>query len=790
MFRNYFKTAWRGLRNNRVFSVLNILGLSTGMAVALLIGLWVVYQFSYDRFLPGYRQVYQVEYRTAYNGEIGTQTSVSYPLAEVIKKDVPGVEYVIQSDWLNYHGLVNGSNKVYLPGIMAGPDFLTAFEYPLVRGDARRVLTDMYSIVLTESTAKALFGTADALNKRVRIDNSHDLTVTGILKDVPANSSLDFQYVVPYAYFKEVEGYGVKWGANNIQTFVRLRSGVRYAQVEPLLRPLLKKYSAEEYHSGKGEVFLHPLKDWHLYSGFVNGVASGGFIDTVRMFAIIGLLVLVIAGINFVNLSTARSEKRAREVGIRKVVGSLRRHLVMQFLVESLVLAFIAFLLSLVIVQAVLPAFNSLTGDMIRVPYGNGLFWLVMTGYVLMTGLLAGSRPAFYLSAFNPTKVLKGAIKAGRAAALPRRVLVTLQFAASIGLIISTVIVYQQIEYAKNRPSGYDARRLVMSDVSPDVQKNYPALKNELLQSGVVSSVTKSNSRVTTIGVIDGVDAWQGKLPGETLGLADIAVSDADYFKTMGMEFSQGKNFTGNLAADTLGVVLNEEAVKRMRLKQPINQVITWNKDQRIRVIGVVKDALMGSPFSPAAPAMFRYDPGWANVMTYRIAEKMATDKAIAALTSIFNRYNPSYPYLYRFVDESYAQKFGLETLIGKLAGIFAGLAIFISCLGLFGLAAYMAEQRTKEIGVRKVLGASVSQVWLLLSKDFIVLVVIGSLVAGPVAFYFLHGWLQQYDYRIRMSPLVFVGAGLGALVITIVTISFQAIKAALMNPVGALRSE
>jgi ABC-type antimicrobial peptide transport system permease subunit len=337
---------------------------------------------------------------------------------------------------------------------------------------------------------------------------------------------------------------------------------------------------------------------------------------------------------------------------------------------------------------------------------------------------------------------------------------------------------------------GYNLQRLVMSDVSPDVQKNYAALKAEMLSSGVVSSVTKSNSRVTTDGVYDDIDAWPGKMPGETLGMCTVAVSDGDYFKTMGMGLVSGVNFTANLGADTLSVVLNEAAVKRMRLKEPLGQTITWAETKRVKVIGVVKNALMGSPFSPAIPTMFIYDPGWSYVMTYRLADGVPTAKAISVLSGIFSKYNPSFPYLYAFVDKSYEAKFGLETLIGKLAGIFAFLAIFISCLGLFGLAAYVAEQRTKEIGVRKVLGASVGQVWMLLSTDFVVMVVIGVVVATPVSLYFLRGWLQQYDYRIAISPWVFVGAGAAALVVTLVTVSFQAVRAALMNPVSALRSE
>jgi len=795
MFKNYFKTAWRNLINNKVYSALNILGLATGMAVALIIGLWVYYQFSYDRFLPGYQQAYSVKFKYNNNGEIDVGSATCLPLAETLKKDIPGIRYATQTDWMGPHSLVVGDKKLYSGGAMAGSDFLKIFRYPLLKGNVDVVLKDPYSIVLNETTAKALFGNEDPVNKIVRIDNSHDLKVTGVLRDVPSNSTLQFNYIVPFSYYFQnydwVKNDVANWNDNSFQTFVALQPNVSYAQIEPKLKIIAKKYGGDFYKTVNAELFMQPLKDRHLYTDFKNGIAVGGFIDYVKMFSIIGLLVLIIACINFMNLSTARSEKRAREVGIRKAVGSQRKSLILQFLIESVVITFIAFLLSLLIVQLALPAFKALTKTNISAPYGSSIFWFIMMGYVLLTGLVAGARPAFYLSSFKPVKVLKGAIQAGRTASLPRKILVVIQFSCSIALVISTIIVYQQIQHAKERPIGYDASRLIMTDASNDLSRNYDALKNDMLQSGMVTSVTKSSSPVTEIWSNNSVSDWQGRLPGETLGLATIGVSDADYFKTMEIQIKQGGNFTGNLAADSLSVILNEAAVKRMRFKKPLNQIITWHDvPQKARVIGVVKDALMSSPFSPAEPTIFIYDPGWSNIITYRLSPTVNTQQAITKLTEIFNKYNPSYPYLYHFVNESYASKFDLETLIGKLAGLFAALAIFISCLGLFGLAAYMAEQRTKEIGIRKVLGASVSQVWLLLSKDFIVLVIISCVIASPVAFYFLQNWLQKYDYRITISPFVFIMAGIAAIVITIITISFQAIKAAIANPVKSLRTE
>lgn len=793
MLKNYFKIAWRNMVKDKAYTALNIAGLATGMAVALVIGLWAFYQFSYNRFLPNYRQAYQVLYRLNRNGDIQVQSSTSLLLANVMKKDIPEIQYVAQSDWMSHHGLVVGDKKLYLKGVMASEDFLHVFQYPLLKGDASGVLKDPYSIVLTQSTAIALFGTDNVVNKTVRVDNLHDLKVTGILKDVPGNSSMQFNYIIPFSYriltVDWVKAASTTWDNNSFQTFVALRPGVSAEQLTAKLKQI-PKYFPDAWKIVQPGVILYPLKDWHLYDDFKKGVAVGGFIDYVRMFGIIGILVLLIACINFTNLSTARSERRAREVGVRKAVGSSRRSLIAQFLVESLVISCIALLFSLLLVQLALPLFNQLTGDTIAIPFENPLFWTVMVAYLLLTALLAGSRPAFYLSSFRPVKVLKGNLQTGNLATLPRKILVVLQFSCSIALIISTIIVYQQIQYAKNRPTGYDANRLMMTDASNDLIRNYTALKDDLLKSGMVSNVTRASSPATNIESWEGIDHWQGMYPNETFNAAIIDVGD-DYFSTLGMSLLQGKNFTGNAAADSGTIILNEAAVKRMRLKDPVNQTILWEHNQPVRVIGVVKDALMLSPFSPAEPTFFAARPKHAiDYILYRLKPAVSTQDAIARLAKIFNQYNPAYSYQYRFADDSYASKFKLEMIVGKLAGIFAVLAVFISCMGLFGLAAYVAHQRTKEIGIRKVLGASVSQLWLLLSKEFIVLVIISCLIASPVAWYFLQGWLHQYNYRISIGPAVFILAAFITLLITVVTISFQAIKAALANPVNSLRTE
>ncbi|MDO6435160.1 ABC transporter permease [Flavitalea sp. BT771] len=789
MFKAYVKTAWRNIRRTPGYSSLNILGLAIGMGVALLIGLWVYDQYSYDRSLPDNERLYRVQRNFDSNGDTLTFLTTSLKLAEVLRTQIPEIEYVAESDWMGSHGLMAGDRKIYQAGGTVGSDFLKMFQFPLVQGNAGVILNDPYSIVLTQSTATALFGTDDPMGKMVRFDNSHDLKVTGILKDLPANSSFSFNFLVPFSYLDQTQP-DIKnrrtgsFGGNGYQIFVKLKRGAEYGRVYAKIRDI--------EHTEKGNrnamnsyVTLQPLLRWHLYSNYKNGEDQAGFLEYVRMFSIIGILVLLIACINFINLTTARSERRAREVGVRKAIGSRRIDLIIQFLTESFFLTLISFAFSMILVQLALPPFNTLTGSKITMPYGSIVFWIAALVFVVITALIAGSRPAFYLSSFQPVKVLKGALQIGKAASWPRRIMVVLQFTCSVAFIISTIIVYRQIQYAKNRPSGYELNRLVQTEASPDLHKNFTALKNELLQTGVAESVTSATSPATDIHWHMDIDNWPGKHPGETVEMGAIQVC-GDYFKTMGMVMKEGRDFEVN---DTSKIILNEMAVRRLRLKDPVGQVMTLD-DRPFRIIGVVKDALMLSPFAGADPTMFAFSPEEQGNILYRLSARMGTQEAVSRSAAIFNKYNPAFPYSYTFADERYAAKFKLEVLIGKLAGLFAGLAIFISCLGLLGLAAYVAERRTKEIGIRKVLGASVSQVWLLLTKDFLLLVVVSCVIASPLAFYFLHGWLAKYDYRISIGAGVFILAGLMAVVLTILTISFQAIRAATENPVKKLRAE
>ncbi|MEO8403903.1 MAG: ABC transporter permease [Chitinophagaceae bacterium] len=792
MIRNYFTTAWRNILKNKGYSAINIIGLGTGMAVALLIGLWVNKEYSFDKYLPGYQDVYSVKLNITTGGEIRTIDGVSLPLEETLKKDIPEIKYVAESDWGNMHSLIVNDKKIAQYGIMAGPDYLKIFQYPLVQGNASTVLQDPYSIVLTQSVAKALFGNADPMNKTVRFDTRHDLKVTGIIKDVPTNSSIWFGYLVSFKY-REIDELWVKqarteWTNNSFLVYASLQPNADRAQLAGKIKDIVSKNN-EEMRNSKTQVILHPMKDWRLYSDFENGKATGGYIDYVKMFSIIGMLVLLIACVNFMNLSTARSEKRAREVGVRKAIGSGRSQLIFQFIIESLLITFLGALLSIGILQLALPGFNTLTNSDIHIPWNSPFAWTIMAGFVIFTGLLAGSRPAFYLSSFRPAKVLKGAVKAGRSATLPRKVLVTLQFTCSVALIISTIIVYRQIQYTKSRPMGYNANRLLITEMSDDLNRNYGALKNELLQSGIVENMSGASCPINGIYAHTAIHEWPGKSAGEEkINAGAIGITDS-YFNTVGMTLLSGRNFDNKWSVDSASVIINESAVNRMHLTEPLNQTINWNDHRNVKIIGVVKDAVMESPFMPVAPVVFTHGRDF-NQLMYRLSANKDTHDALAKLTLVFNKYNPGYPYSYQFADNAYASKFNLEVLVGKLAGIFAVLAILISCLGLFGLAAYMAEQRKKEIGIRKVLGASVSRVWLLLSKEFLLLVVISCLIASPIALYFLNGWLLKYHYRITIGPGVFIAAGMMAIIITILTISFQAIKAAIANPVKSLRTE
>ncbi len=794
MIKNYFKIAWRNLVKNKVYSFINVAGLATGMAVAMIIGLWIYDEVSANKHFKNYNTLYQVMMYQNFDGKRGTQQALPFPMGEELKAKYPDFKGVAMCDWGNSHSLIYGDKKISKTGHFMGEEAVSMFSLNILNGD-KNPLHEPYSIVLTDETAKILFGTENPVGKIIKMDNATNLKVTAVVTKQPKSSSLSFDYLVPfqlqeilYSYIKQY--HKTNWGNNSWQVFVQLNDNADLKTVNTKIKNVVLSHFTDEntLKSIIPEVFIHPMAKWRLYSDFENGKNTGGFIKYIRMFGILGFIVLIIACINFMNLSTARSEKRAKEVGVRKAVGSGRKQLIRQFLSESMLISALAFLLALLLVIIALPYFNKLTEKAMSLQVANPLFWGIMIIFTVITGLLAGSYPAFYLSSFNPVRVLKGNLKAGKSSSLPRKILVVVQFASSVILMIGTTIIYQQIQHGKDRPIGFNNKGLISVNWSDDIGKNYAALKQELLSSGAAFSVCQSNSPPSQIYSNNNGWEWKNSQPVEKSVIFSTITTEYDYTKTLGIKIVDGRDFSRDFA-DSNAVILNQAAVKRMGLKQPVGEMLKWN-DKPMVVIGVIPDIQMESPFRPISPLTIIFNKDWVSYVDVRINPTMAAAKAISLMKPIFDKYNPAFPFEYQFADEQYAKKFNYEELVGNLAAIIAVLAIFISCLGLFGLASFTAEQRVKEIGVRKVLGASIFNLWKLLSKDFVVLVLIACVVAAPIAWYSMNEWLKNYDYKINIGFGVFILIVALSIAITLITVSFQSIKAALSNPVKSLRTE
>jgi ABC-type antimicrobial peptide transport system permease subunit len=791
MLRNYLKIALRNLTKTKAYSFINIFGLAVGMAVAMLIGLWIYDELSFNKFHQNYDRLAQLYIHQTFNGETGSGRAISLPSATEIKtKYATDFKDVSLASWNFGHLLVNGDKKVNKQGMYAEPALPQMLSLTMLKGTYATALKEPRSILLSESIAKTLFGSADPLNKIIKIDGKNNAKVTGVFQDLPFNSDFyQVNYYLPWsAYLADqswVKESLQQWGNHSFQCFAQIADHADMQTVSAKIRDVEKKHAAA---SEKPEYFLHPMSRWHLYSDFKDGKNIGGGIKFVWLFGLIGVFVLLLACINFMNLSTARSEKRAKEVGIRKAVGSLRQQLIMQFLSESMLVVFFALVVALLIVLIALSSFNELSGKQVSLPYANPIFWLMLIGFALLTGFLAGSYPALYLSSFNPLSVLKGTFKVGRWAAIPRQVLVVLQFTVSITLIIGTIIVFQQIQHAKNRPVGYDRSGLLQIFMGPGLSGKYDPLRDDLLKTGAVYEMSQSSSPTTGIWSNQIGFEWEGKDP-KTLPLFGIVACSHHFGKTISWKVLEGRDFSKEFSTDTSAFILNEAAVKLTGLKNIVGKTIRYN-DKPMQVVGVVKDMVMESPYTPIKPTIFLVKYDWANVINIKIMPNASVNDALKKVEAVFKKYDPENPFDFKFTDDEYDAKFRAEERVGKLARVFAVLAIFISCLGLFGLASFMAEQRIKEIGVRKVLGASVLSLWGLLSKDFVRLVFISFLIATPIAWYFLDDWLQQYDYRTTISWGIFVLSGIGAAIITLLTVSYQAIRAALMNPVNSLRSE
>jgi putative ABC transport system permease protein len=797
MFRNYFKIAWRNLFRNKIYSFINISGLALGMAMVLLIAIWINDELNVNKSFKNYSSVVRVLVSSTQNGQIETMRDAPAPLAAEMQNkmgsDFKAVSRLIYSD---HSGYTYGKTKVTRTGnLYVDHAMMRILDLKMIQGGPK-ALDAVSSIIIDQTLAHDLFGKEDPMNKVVQLENNQSVRVTGVYEDIPEPAEFcwihsfltwDQQYLDHHWIL-----YQDRWDIGYTQMLAQLQDHADLEKVSAKIKTMLNGHGRTDHP----EVLLHPMSKWHLYDEFKGGKNTGGDIEFVKMFGIIGFFVLLLACINFMNLSTARSERRAREVGIRKSVGSLRGQLITQFLGESLLIAFIAMCFSLVLAYLALPAFNKLSDKTILFPWTNQMFWIGILIFTCITGLIAGSYPAFYLSSFNTVKVLKGTFKAGRLAAIPRKVLVVLQFSISITLIIGTLVVFQQIRYANNRPIGYNRNGLLsIFRNTPESFRNYDVMRNELMANSAVLDMALSSGPITqNYAKVGGWD-WTGNSTHASPIFGWMSVSSS-FGHTVRWNFLKGRDFSADRPGDTSSIILSESAVRVMGLKDPLNSFVTSiysePKDQQLRVIGVIKDVIQESPFIKNLPMIYTMNlqAKWLSHINIRLNPASSFGSSIEMLQAAYKNYVPDAPLTYTVDNEEFTKNFALEQRVGTLALIFSTFAIFISCLGLFGLASFTAEQRTREIGVRKVLGASLLNLWSLLSKEFLLLVLISSAIALPTAYLFMHNWLDRYDYRTTITIWIFIATLVAALLITLVTVSFQSIKASLANPVTSLRSE
>ncbi len=799
MFKNYLKIAWRNLLKNKGYSAINIGGLALGMAVTLIIGLWIADELTHNSYFTNKNTVAQVFQSQTFNNQTGTGPAIPLPLEPALRETYgDNFKHIVMSSWTNQKYLEFNDKNIARTGNFMQPGAPEMLDLKIIKGELDG-LREVNAIMLNASTANALFGSTDPIGKVLKIDDQHDMMVTAVFEDIPVNNSFnETEFLMPWAHYYNTNEWMKNsqdnWGNNSFQLFVQITDNVIMQQVSERIRNL-KKNANEDTAEFNPQLFLLPMKDWCLRSNFENGQQVGGRIKYVWLFGVIGAFVLLLACINFMNLSTARSEKRSKEVGIRKSIGSQKRQLVYQFLSESFLVVLFAFIVSLLIVLLSLNGFNDLARKEIAFPWGNLSFWGFSIAFVLFTALVAGSYPALYLSSFRPVDVLKGTFKAGKYAGLPRKILVVLQFTVSVAFIIGTFIVMQQINHAKNRPVGYDKEGLVqIPTFSEAFTGKYDLMRSEFIKSGAVVEMSSSSSPTTQIWSNRGGFDWDGKPEGFQEDLAWTEVSP-EYAKSLNLKIVEGRDFSREFATDSNAVLINETAKKYMGLVNPIGMLIRdddeEDPDPPMKIIGVVQDMITQSPYTPVKQGVYVFDKeGESSFYNIRLNPKQSASQNLAIVERVFKEHFPDIPFQYDFVDEEYGKKFASEERIGSLSAIFTALAIFISCLGLFGLTSFVAEQRTKEIGVRKVLGASVFNIWNMLSQDFLKLVAISCFIAIPISYYIMNGWLQEYPYRVILKWWIFLIAVIGALAITMLTVSFQAIKAANANPVKSLRTE
>lgn len=786
MFRNYLKTALRNLTKNKAHSLINIAGLAVGMAVTIMIGLWIYDELSFEKNNKNYHNIAQVFQNSSIGEGINTSSTMPMPLSAELRNRYGSDFKQISSTITFEQDIFYGDKALTKVGCFAEPSFVDIITLNIIEG-TQTSLKARSSILLSQSLAKALFGNCDPINKTITLNNSYTQKVTGIYEDLPRNTRFNnVDFIAPVDLLFSNGANANNWYSSSFQIYALMNANANLEQISFKIKNALYENSKD---ATKPALFLSPMSQWHLYE-FKNGEPVFGRMQFVWLFGIVGAFVLLLACINFMNLTTAQSERRAKEVGIRKTVGSLRRQLIFQFFSESLLTVSFSFAVSLSLVQLTLPFFNEVAGKQTTILWSNTFFWTMVTAFIIITALIAGSYPALYLSSFKPVKVLKGTFKAGRFAAVPRKTLVVLQFTVSVILIIATIVVFEQIQFAKNRPVGYDRNSLLTIPYNAATFRHYNAFRDELLQTGIVTGVSASSSPTT--GIWSSADNlnWKGKDPNRQELFGTILI-DPDYGNVVQWQMKEGRSFSKQLSTDSSSFVFNEAAIRQMNLTKPLGETVQWH-GRNWTIIGIVKDMVMTSPFDQAMPTVFLMDDKERsfNVINMKLNAHAPASASLRKIEAVFKKFAPTTPFNYKFADQEYSLKFAEEERIGKLATVFTSLAIFISCLGLFGMASFVAEQRTKEIGIRKVLGASAINLWGMLSKEFVTLVIISCAIAVPVAYYLSYKWLQNYEYRTVISWWIFVVTGIGAFLITLFTVSYQAIRAAIANPVRSLRTE
>lgn len=798
MIRNFLKTAFRNLWRNKTFSFLNIFGLAVGISCAALIFLWVEDEVSYNDYFKNKSTLYQVYENQTYQNQTYTFPATPGLLSDAMREEIPGISNTTRTSWQTRTLLSIGDKGIYGNGLYVDSPFLSMFSLEFIRGNKSNAFDKIHSIVLTQDMAFKIFNTIEVVGKTLKFDNAEEYEVSGVIKNIPKNTQFGFvEWLVPFEIYFNQNRWLEFWGNNGIQTYAQLKENAPLDDINNKLNGFISSKS-EGAHA---KPFLLAASDWRLRSNFENGKQSGGRIKLVKLFSIIAWIILLIACINFMNLATARSEKRAKEVGIRKVVGSRKRMLIFQFLLEALVMAFLAVLVSIAITSIVLPFYNNLIGKELNLDIFKPIHIISLILIGIICGLIAGSYPAFYLGSFNPISVLKGTrlVKTG-STSLIRKGLVVTQFAMSVIFIICTIVIYQQVMYTKNRELGLNkdnlismSQQLITMKQEGNMGLRFRTIKNELISSGYIQNATLSSGSPFQVGSNSANFGWKSKDPEKEV-LISMEWATSEYVNTLGMQLLAGRDFYQNVNTESSNVIINEtfaNLITKNKPKEAVGQLIDRDTEQ-LTVIGVIKDFVYNNVYSAAAPLIIFNDPNANSTynFTIRFIPGIDYQAALSKVESIIKKYNPEYPFEYTFVDEKFENLFEGESLIGTLASLFAGLAIFISCLGLFGLAAFMTERRTKEIGVRKVLGASATSIAKLLSKEFLELVLLSCIIAFPLAWYYMNEWLQDYEYKVNISWWMFAIPTLIVIIIALVTVSFQAIKAAIANPANSLRTE